>query len=235
MEKNSPPEMNDRDHKKLGRELDLFYIDQEVGKGLPMWLPKGATLRRLLERFIVDEEIRRGYLHVSTPDIAKLELYEKSGHYPHYQDSMYAPIEIDDEKFMLRPMTCPHHFELYLSRPHSYRELPMRIAEIAKLYRYENSGNLAGLVRVRSFCLADSHIICANKEQAKSEVGQSLRLIEEVADVFGLKKGEDFWYRLSLGDRKDEKKYYKDDAAWDEAEEALRGGLKDEGGKVEEG
>src|SRR3989344_4070731 len=207
--------LDKNDHRVIGKELDLFVFSDVVGKGLPLYTEKGAAIRRELERFIIDLEIKRGYKHVITPDVAKLDLFQKSGHYPYYKESMYSPIEIDEEKFMLRPMTCPHHFELYLSRPHSYRELPMRIAEIAKLYRYENSGELAGLVRVRSFCLADSHIICANKEQAKSEVGQSLRLIEEVADVFGLKKGEDFWYRLSLGDRKDEKKYYKDDAAWD--------------------
>src|SRR5579872_89161 len=129
---------------------------------------------------------------------------------------------------MLRPMTCPHHFELYLSRPHSYRELPMRIAEMAKLYRYENSGNLIGLVRVRSFCLADAHIICADAEQAISEIKGALNLIEFVAGTFGLKKGDDFSYRLSLGDRSDDKKYYKNDKAWDEAEELLRNILKNQ-------
>jgi len=218
--------MNDRDHKKLGRELDLFYIDQEVGKGLPMWLPKGATLRRLLERFIVDEEIRRGYLHVSTPDIAKLELYEKSGHYPHYQDSMYAPIEIDDEKFMLRPMTCPHHFQMYLSKPRSYRELPMRIAELAKLYRYEQSGELMGLQRVRSFCLSDAHIICANEEQAAEEISFALDLIEYATGVFGLKHGVNYSFRLSLGDRANTEKYFKNDAAWEKGEMLLRNLMK---------
>src|SRR3954465_11603988 len=183
-------EMNERDHKKLGRELNLFAFSDAVGKGLPLFLPKGAAIRRELERFIVDEEIRRGYSHVYTPDIAKLDLYRKSGHYPHYKDSMYAPIVIDDEEYMLRPMTCPHHFELYLSRPHSYRELPMRIAALANLYRYEQSGELMGLQRVRSFCLADAHIICASEEQAMEEVGQALDLIEYVAGVFGLKYGE---------------------------------------------
>ena len=123
---------------------------------------------------------------------------------------------------MLRPMSCPHHFELYLSKPRSYRELPMRIAEIAKLYRYEQSGELTGLIRVRNFCLADAHIICVDKKQAKEEVKGALDLIEYVSNVFGLKKGEDYWYRLSLGDRKDEKKYYKDDNAWDGAEQVLR-------------
>ncbi len=227
-------EMDKNDHRIIGKELDLFVFSDTVGKGLPLYTEKGAAIRRELERFIIDEEIKRGYKHVITPDIAKLDLYEKSGHYPYYKDSMYAPIEIDEEKFMLRPMTCPHHFELYLSRPRSYRELPMRIAELAKLYRYENSGNLAGLVRVRSFCLADSHIICTDKEQAKDEVKKALELIEYVAGIFGLQKGKDFWYQLSLGDRKDDKKYYKDDNAWDEAESALREVLKSQKGKFTE-
>ena len=214
------PEPND--HKKLGRELGLFTFSDAVGKGLPLWLPRGATVRRELERWIVDEEIKRGYLHVYTPDIAKLELYRKSGHYPHYQDSMYAPIVIDDEEFMLRPMTCPHHFELYLNRPHSYRELPMRIAELAKLYRYEQSGELMGLQRVRSFCLADAHIICASEEQAVEEIGKALDLIEYAASVFGLAYGTDYHYRLSLGDRANTEKYYKNDAAWEKGESLLR-------------
>jgi len=211
----------ERDHKKLGKELDLFVFSETVGKGLPLWTPKGATIRRELERFIVDEELKRGYLHVYTPDIANLDLYKKSGHYPYYKDSMYAPIKIDDEEYMLRPMTCPHHFELYLSKPHSYKELPMRIAELAKLYRYEQSGELSGLQRVRSFCLADAHIV-ARKEQAESEINGVLDLIEFLAEVFGLKKGEDYYYRLSLGDRANSEKYFKDDAAWDFAEDALR-------------
>ncbi len=227
-------EMDKNDHRVLGKELDLFVFSDTVGKGLPLYTEKGAAIRRELERFIIDEEIKRGYKHVATPDIAKIDLYKKSGHYPYYKDSMYAPIVIDDEEFMLRPMTCPHHFELYLSRPRSYRELPMRIAEIAKLYRYENSGNLAGLVRVRSFCLADSHIICADKEQAKVETKKALELIEDITKVFGLKKGEDYWYRLSLGDRKDDKKYFKDDNAWDEAEGALREVLQSQDSKFTE-
>lgn len=215
-------EMDKNDHRVIGKELGLFVFSDTVGKGLPLYTDKGATIRRELERFVVDLEIKRGYKHVTTPDIAKIGLYEKSGHYPYYKDTMYSPIVVDDEQFMLRPMTCPHHFELYLSKPHSYRELPMRIAEIAKLYRYEASGNLSGLIRVRSFCLADSHIICADTKQAQDEVRGVLNLIEEVAGTFGLKKGDDFWYRLSLGDRADDKKYYKDDAAWDESEQVLR-------------
>jgi threonyl-tRNA synthetase len=182
----------------------------------------------------VDEEIRRGYLHVRTPDIAKLDLYKKSGHYPHYKDSMYAPIKIDEEEFMLRPMTCPHHFELYLSKPRSYRELPMRIAELAQLYRYEQSGELMGLQRVRTFCLSDAHIICANEEQAVEEIGKALDLIEYVTSLFGLKLDVDYRYRLSLGDRKNTEKYYKNDEAWEKGEDLLRKLMKKRGSKFEE-
>ena len=224
---NQPDEnLKDRDHKKLGKELDLFTFSDTVGKGLPLWTPKGSAIRRALERWVVDEEIKDGYLHVYTPDIASLNLYKKSGHYPYYKDSMYAPIVIDDEEYMLRPMTCPHHFELYLSRPHSYKELPVRFAELAKLYRYEKSGELMGLQRVRSFCLADAHII-ARQDQAKAEINRVLDLIERFATTLGLKpyidddhKG-DYYYRLSLGNREDSKKYFKDDASWDYAEKIL--------------
>ncbi len=218
-------EAHERDHKKLGPELDLFTFSETVGKGLPLLTPKGSVIRRELERFIVDEELKRGYLHVYTPDIAKVDLYEKSGHYPFYKDSMYAPIEDEDDKFMLRPMTCPHHFELYLARPHSYKELPIRYAELAHLYRYEKSGELSGLLRVRTFTLADAHII-ARKDQAESEINGVLDLIEYIAGIFQLKIGKDFHYRLSLGDRKDSKKYFKDDNAWEKAEETLRKVLK---------
>lgn len=223
---NQLEEAKKRDHKKLGQEMGLFVFSETVGKGLPIWTPKGATIRRILERFIVDEEIKRGYQHVYTPDIANLDLYKKSGHYPYYKDSMYAPIQIDEEEYMLRPMTCPHHFEYYLSSQHSYRELPMRIAELAKLYRYEKSGELAGLLRVRSFCLADAHIIC-RVDQTESEINGVLDLIEDMAGIFGLKKGEDYRYRLSLGDRADDNKYFKDDSAWNSAEGVLRKVLQD--------
>lgn len=224
----------ERDHKKLGKELELFTFSDTVGKGLPLWLPKGAAIRRELERFIVDEEIRRGYLHVRTPDIAKLDLYKKSGHYPHYKDSMYAPIVIDDEEFMLRPMTCPHHFELYLSKPRSYRDLPMRIAELAQLYRYEQSGELMGLQRVRTFCLADAHIICKNEEEAVSETGKALDLIEYVMNVFGLKLGGDYRYRLSMGDRSNKEKYPGNEDAWEKAEDLLRKLMQSRGVAFEE-
>lgn len=234
MEQDSSNDMKDRDHKKLGKELGLFTFSDTVGKGLPLFTPKGATVRRELERFIIDEEIKRGYLHVTTPDIAKLDLYRKSGHYPHYKDSMYAPIVIDDEEFMLRPMTCPHHFELYLSEPHSYRELPMRIAELAQLYRYEQSGELMGLQRVRTFCLADAHIICASEEQAADEASKALDLIEYVAGVFGLKLGEHYRFRLSMGDRENTEKYYNNPEAWEKAEDLLRKMLVARGSQFEE-
>jgi threonyl-tRNA synthetase len=226
--------MEERDHKKIGPELELFYIDQTVGKGLPMFLPKGAIVKRELEKFVIEEETKRGYQHVHTPDLARLELYEKSGHYPHYKDSMYAPIEIDDEKFMLRPMTCPHHFQMFLSRPHSYREAPMRIAELAQLYRYEQSGELMGLIRARTFCLADAHIICVSEEQAVEEIGKALDLIEYMTGVFGLKMGEHYRFRLSLGDRANSEKYYKNDAAWEKAEDLLRKHMVSRGVEFEE-
>src|SRR3989344_185651 len=184
----------ERDHKKLGKELDLFAFSDVVGKGLPLFTPKGSVIRRELERFIVDEEIKHGYLHVYTPDIAKLELYKKSGHYPHYKDSMYAPIEIDEEQFMLRPMTCPHHFELYLRKPVSYRELPMRIAELAKLYRYEQSGELMGLQRVRTFCLPRARL--PSPHGAAGETGENLlrQLLERRASQFVEAKDEAAFY-----------------------------------------
>ncbi|MCC7304050.1 threonine--tRNA ligase [bacterium] len=211
-----------RDHRKIGKDLDLFVFSDLVGKGLPLWTPRGATIRREIERYIVDEELRRGYLHVNTPDIARIQLYEKSGHYPYYKESMYEPIQDEEERFMLRPMTCPHHFELYLSKQRSYRELPMRIAELAQLYRYEKSGTLSGLMRVRTFCLADAHIV-AKPNQAKQQIIEVLDLIEDILKTFGLKAEENYLFRLSLGDRSDDnKKYYKDDASWDYAENILR-------------
>ncbi len=222
---NMMAEAEKRDHRKLGKELNLFIFSELVGKGLPLWTEKGSVVRRELERFIVDEEIKRGYRHVYTPDIAKLDLYKTSGHYPYYKDSMYAPIKVDEDEFMLRPMTCPHHFELYKSQPRSYRQLPVRLAELAKLYRYEQSGELTGLIRVRGFCLADAHIV-ARPDQAQNEINQALDLIEYVTKILGFEANRDYRYRLSLGDRSDEKKYFKDDAAWENAEETLRSVLK---------
>jgi threonyl-tRNA synthetase len=214
-------EIKKRDHRKIGKDLDLFVFSDLVGKGLPIFTEKGSIIRRALERFVVDEEIKRGYKHVYTPELANVALYKTSGHYPYYKDTMYPVMKAEDEELILRPMTCPHHFQLYASRPRSYKELPFRIAELAKQFRYEKSGELTGLIRVRSFCLADSHIIC-QPEQATGEINTVLDLIEYMSTVLGLNTGSNYRYRLSLGDRKDDKKYYKDDAAWDYAENVLR-------------
>ena len=214
-------EAEKRDHRVLGQKLGLFVFSDLVGKGLPLFTEKGSIIRRELEKFVINEEIKRGYQHVYTPELAKVELYKTSGHYPYYKDSMYPVMKIDEEEFILRPMTCPHHFQLYASQPRSYKELPFRIAELAKQFRYEKSGELTGLIRVRSFCLADAHIIC-QKDEALSEIKKVFELIEYMSQELGLKVGVDYRYRLSLGDRKDSKKYYKDDAAWSFAENALR-------------
>jgi len=214
-------EAKKRDHRLIGEKLDLFVFSDLVGKGLPLFTERGAAIRRELERMVIDEEIKRGYKHVITPDLAKVDLYKKSGHYPYYKDSMYPIMKVDDDELILRPMACPHHYQLYLAKPRSYRELPYRIAELAKQFRYEKSGELTGLIRVRSFCLADSHIIC-KKEDVESEINSVLDLIEDMAKIFGLERGRDYRYRLSIGDKKDSKKYYKDDKAWDYAEHVLR-------------
>jgi len=218
-------EAEKRDHRVLGQKLDLFIFSDIVGKGLPLFTEKGSVIRRELENLVVKEEIKRGYKHVYTPELAKVDLYKKSGHFPYYKDTMYPVMKIDEEELILRPMTCPHHYQLYLAKPRSYKELPFRIAELAKQFRYEKSGELTGLIRVRSFCLADSHIIC-QKEQAESEINNVLDLIEYMTNIFGLKPIINYRYRLSLGDRKDTKKYYKDDKAWTFAENVLRKVLK---------
>ncbi len=214
-------EAQENDHRKIGKDLGLFVFSDLVGKGLPLLTPKGSVIRRELERFIVDEEIKRGYKHVYTPPLAKTELYKKSGHYPYYKETMYPVMKVDDEELILRPMTCPHHFMLYKSELHSYKDLPLRIAEVSPQYRYEKSGELTGLIRLRMFNLADAHIF-VTCEQAKDEIKAVLDLIEYANGVLGLEKGEDYRYRLSLGDRADSKKYYKDDEAWEKAEDILR-------------
>jgi threonyl-tRNA synthetase len=214
-------EAEKRDHRKLGKELGLFVFSDLIGKGLPTFSPKGATVKRELERFAIDEELKRGYYHVVTPDLAKVDLYKKSGHYPYYKDTMYPIMKVEEEELILKPMTCPHHFMFYKSQSHSYKELPYKMAEIAHQYRYEKSGELSGLTRVRMFCLADAHIICSS-DQTKQVVKEVLDLIDFANQTFGMIKGADYRYRLSLGDKEDTKKYYKDDAAWDLAEKTLR-------------
>ncbi|MBI5127144.1 threonine--tRNA ligase [Candidatus Roizmanbacteria bacterium] len=220
-------EAKKRDHRKLGQDLDLFAFSDLVGKGLPLLMPKGATIKRILERFIVDEEIKRGYQHVSTPPIAKVDLYRTSGHYPYYKETMYPPMIVDEEELILRPMTCPHHFALFKIRPHSYHEMPIRYAEISPQFRYEKSGELTGLMRVRTFLLSDAHIITP-KNQAKEEIVGVLDLIDFINKALGLKAGIDYRYRLSLGVRGDSKKYYKDDEMWNFAENILRDVLKNQ-------
>ena len=214
-------EIRKRDHRVIGKDLDLFVFSDLIGKGLPIFTEKGSVIRRELERFIVDEELKRGYKHIYSPELANVELYKTSGHYPYYKDTMYPVMKVDQEELMLRPMTCPHHFQYYASKPRSYKELPFRIAELAKQFRYEKSGELTGLMRVRIFCLADSHIIC-HPNQVTGELNSVLDLIEYIAGILGYKVGENYRYRLSLGDRSDENKYYKDDDAWEAAEEVLR-------------
>jgi threonyl-tRNA synthetase len=220
-------EIKKRDHRKIGKDLDLFVFSELVGKGLPIFTEKGSVIRRELERFVVDEELKRGYKHIYTPDLALVALFKTSGHYPYYKDTMYPLMKVDDEELILRPMTCPHHYQYYASKPRSYRELPFKIAELAKQFRYEKSGELTGLIRARMFCLADSHIIC-QKEQAVSQINEVLDLIEYVSGVL-YQNGAEYRYRLSLGDRKDTKKYYQDDEAWDYAENVLRNVLKQRG------
>jgi threonyl-tRNA synthetase len=218
-------EAKKRDHRVIGKDLNLFVFSDLVGKGLPLLTSKGTAIRRELERFIVDEELKRGYQHVITPVLAKTDLYKTSGHYPYYKNTMYPPMKVDEEELILRPMTCPHHFMLYKSKPRSYKELPVRYAELSPQFRYEKSGELTGLMRVRVFCLADAHIM-ARKENAKSEIIAVLDLIDYVNKTLGMEKGKDYRYRLSLGKRSDTKKYYKDDRSWDEAENVLRDVLK---------
>lgn len=214
------------DHRKIGKELNLFVFSDLVGKGLPLLTPKGSIIRRELERFVVDEETKNGYKHVYTPPLAKTDLYKTSGHYPYYKDTMYPVMKVDEEELILRPMTCPHHFMLYKSTPHSYKELPLKIAEISPQFRYEKSGELSGLMRVRTFTLSDSHIF-ATKEQAKEIIKDVINLINDLNGKVGFEVGTDYRFRLSLGDRNDEKKYYKDNKAWDYAENVLRSVLKE--------
>jgi len=210
------------DHIKLGKQLDLFHVDSLVGKGLPLLLPKGTTIKRILERFIQDEEIRRGYQRVSTPILGKLDLYKTSGHWPHYKNDMYPPIKIDGTNYILRPMSCPHHFMIYKSRSRSYKDLPLRLAELAMQYRKEKSGELRGLMRVRGFELADAHIFCT-PEQLKAEFKGVLDLIKYGMKALGFKG---YWFRLSLRDKKKEK-FIADEKLWNKAEKVIKECMKE--------
>jgi threonyl-tRNA synthetase len=222
-------EAKKRDHRKLGQELGLFMISDAIGPGLPIWLPKGAMLRSILERYIVDIERSLGYQHVNTPQLARVDLYKRSGHWDHFKDNMYPPMAFENkEELVLRPMNCPHHIIIYKHELHSYRNLPIRLAELGTMYRYERSGALSGLSRVRAMTLNDAHIFCL-PEQIQAEAVGVIRLIQRVYRDFGFKE---YWYRLSLRNPKDKINFVDNDAMWDTAEEYLRQALA-EGGKRE--
>ena len=211
-------EAKERDHRKLGKELNLFTNSQKVGQGLPLWLPKGATIRRIIERYIVDKEVSLGYQHVYTPVLGSVELYKTSGHWEHYQDDMFPAMEMDNEDLVLRPMNCPHHMMVYKQGIHSYRELPIRIAELGTMHRYEMSGALSGLQRVRGMTLNDAHIF-VRPDQIKEEFIRVVRLVEAVYKDFGF---ENYSFRLSYRDPADTEKYFDDDAMWEKAQSMLK-------------
>ncbi len=208
----------ERDHRKLGKELDLFTVSQTVGQGLPLWLPKGATIRRIIERYIVDLEEKLGYHHVYTPVLGSKELYETSGHWDHYHDDMFPPMEMDNETLVLRPMNCPHHMMVYKNQLWSYRQLPVRIAELGLMHRYEMSGALAGLQRVRGMTLNDAHIF-VRPDQLKDEFKRVVELIQYVYEDFGI---EDYSFRLSYRDPNDKEKYIDDDEMWEMTQSQLK-------------
>ena len=209
-------EAKKRDHRKLGKELGIYMIDNMVGSGLPMWLPNGTVLRRTLEAFLRDEQKKRGYKEVITPHIANIELYKTSGHYPYYQDSQYNPIQVDDEEYMLKPMNCPHHHRIYSNEMRSYRDLPLRLAEFGSVYRYEQSGELSGLSRVRGFTQDDAHIYCTH-DQLKQEIKNTIELTQLVFSTFGMPVD----IRLSYRDN-NEKKYGGNTEYWDRAQKEIK-------------
>jgi len=207
-----------RDHRRLGRELELFTVNESVGAGLPLWLPRGATIRRLLEDYILERERATGYQHVYTPDLAKVELYQRSGHWEHYHQDMFPTMDLETEKMVLRPMNCPHHILVFESKKRSYRDLPIRIAELGTMYRYERSGVLSGLSRVRSMTLNDAHIFCT-PEQIKEEFSGVMRLVEQAYRDLGITQ---YRYRLSLRDPANKNKYVNNDEMWALGERVLR-------------
>ncbi len=210
-------EAKKRDHRRLGKELGLFHISPTVGSGLPLWLPKGTVLRETLEAFLRQAQLDRGYLPVITPHIAKIDLYIKSGHYPYYKDSQYTPIDVDGEQFLLKPMNCPHHIEIYKSDPKSYRDLPYRLAEFGTVYRYEQSGELTGLTRVRGFTVDDSHLF-VTPEQLEEEFVNVVKLIQFVFESIGL---TDFRARLGTNDS-DSDKYAGSPDSWEKGIKAIK-------------
>src|SRR5699024_2910210 len=212
-------EAKQRDHRKLGKELDLFMVSKEVGSGLPFWLPKGATIRRTIERYIVDKEISLGYQHVYTPVMADVNLYKTSGHWDHYHEDMFPPMDMGDgEMLVLRPMNCPHHMMVYKNDIHSYRELPIRIAELGMMHRYEKSGALSGLQRVREMTLNDAHIV-VRPDQIKEEFKRVMDLMLAVYEDFNIKN---YRFRLSYRDPNNTEKYFDDDEMWEKAQRMLK-------------
>ncbi|HDJ3073495.1 TPA: threonine--tRNA ligase [Staphylococcus aureus] len=224
-------ERKERDHRKIGKELELFINSQLVGAGLPLWLPNGATIRREIERYIVDKEVSMGYDHVYTPVLANVDLYKTSGHWDHYQEDMFPPMQLDEtESMVLRPMNCPHHMMIYANKPHSYRELPIRIAELGTMHRYEASGAVSGLQRVRGMTLNDAHIF-VRPDQIKEEFKRVVNLIQDVYKDFGF---EDYSFRLSYRDPEDKEKYFDDDDMWNKAENMLKEAVDELGLSYEE-
>ena len=219
-------EVKQRDHRKIGKELEIFMTHKLVGSGLPMYLPNGATIRRILERYIQDKEISLGYEHVYTPSLANVDLYKTSGHWDHYKEDMFPVMKMDNEEMVLRPMNCPHHMLIYKNKMHSYRDLPIRIGELAHDFRYEASGSVCGLERVREMCQNDAHLF-VRPDQIKEEVGRVLNLIVEVYQKdFGFPASA-FQYRLSLRDKNNKEKYIDNDEMWETAESQLREILKE--------
>ena len=214
-------EAKKRDHRRLGKELELFTVSEEVGAGLPLWLPKGATIRRLLEEYILQLEREAGYQHVYTPALAKVDLYVRSGHWAHYHEDMFPPMDLETEQMVLRPMNCPHHILVYESKPRSYRDLPLRLAELGTMYRYERSGVLSGLSRVRCMTLNDAHIFCT-PEQIKEEFSNVMKLVERAYRDLGI---TNYSYRLSLRDPANKEKYVDNDEMWALGERVLREAL----------
>ena len=208
----------ERDHRKLGKDLGLFMMDELVGKGFPMWLPNGFIVRRELVDYMINQEVARGYQHVMTPSLGNVNLYKTSGHWAHYKDDMFPAMEVDDEAYVLRPMNCPHHMVMFKNSFHSYRDLPIRIAEIANDFRFESSGSLCGLERTRAFTQNDSHIFC-RENQIKDEFKKVVELILDVYKDFGF---ENYTFRLSLRDINNKEKYFGNDDLWEKSETALR-------------
>lgn len=218
-------EAKERDHRKIGKEQELFMTHELVGSGLPIFLPNGAVIKRILERYIVDKEIEQGYNHVYSPSLANTELYKISGHWDHYKEDMFPEMKLDNESFVLRPMNCPHHMLIYKNKLHSYRDLPIKIGEMAHDFRYEASGAVTGLERVRQMCQNDAHIF-VTRNQIKSVVADVMSLILDVYKDFRI---SEYKIRLSLRDKENKEKYYDDDEMWEKAESELREIVKESG------